>query len=127
MALGDPTSRYSVELGMPTRFGHASVASHLDELAQADEDGDVVGSSRGACQRRDAEASSSGIGGSSAVVGAATSLAYLPQTVFLCEPRHDLFEACVPSGPSDKGLVSKWRPKDRVILAKLDFSCRWSQ
>ncbi|KAF3776242.1 Regulatory-associated protein of TOR 1 [Nymphaea thermarum] len=114
MALGDPTSRYSVELGMPTRFGHASVASHLDELAQADEDGDVVDSSVGACQRSDAEASSSGIGGSCAVVGAATSLAYLPQTVFLCEPRHDLFEACVPSGPAENGLVSKWRPKDRM-------------
>ncbi|KAK7395012.1 hypothetical protein VNO78_15553 [Psophocarpus tetragonolobus] len=45
---------------------------------------------------------------------AATSMAYLPQTVVLCELRHDAFEAAVPAGPSDSGLVSKWRPKDRM-------------
>lgn len=43
-----------------------------------------------------------------------TSMAYLPQTVVLCELRHDGFEDCMPAGPSDSGLVSKWRPKDRV-------------
>lgn len=44
----------------------------------------------------------------------ATSMAYLPQNVVLCEIRHDAFEACTPSGPAESGLVSKWRPKDRV-------------
>ncbi|KAK7395010.1 hypothetical protein VNO78_15551 [Psophocarpus tetragonolobus] len=42
---------------------------------------------------------------------AATSMAYLPQTVVLCELRHDAFEA---AGPSDSSLVSEWRPKDRM-------------
>ncbi|KAL2337322.1 hypothetical protein Fmac_011768 [Flemingia macrophylla] len=28
--------------------------------------------------------------------------------------RHDAFEAAVPAGPSDSGLVSKWRPKDSL-------------
>lgn len=43
-----------------------------------------------------------------------TSMAYLPQNSVLCELRHEAFEACVSSGPLDVGLVSKWRPKDRV-------------
>ncbi|KAK1320310.1 Regulatory-associated protein of TOR 1 [Acorus calamus] len=41
-------------------------------------------------------------------------MAYLSQTVVLCEPRHEAFEACLPSGPSESGLVSKWRPKERM-------------
>ncbi|KAL8141036.1 hypothetical protein V2J09_007057 [Rumex salicifolius] len=45
---------------------------------------------------------------------ATTSMAYLPQNVVLCELRHDAFEACAPAGPADSGLVSKWRPKDRM-------------
>ncbi|CAL0328335.1 unnamed protein product [Lupinus luteus] len=48
----------------------------------------------------------------SAGVGA-TSMAYLSQTVVLCELRHDAFEASVPIGPCQSGLVSRWRPKDR--------------
>ena len=59
-------------------------------------------------------ATTSSYGGNAA---AATSLAYLPQTVVLCELRHEAFEAAVPAGPSDSGLVSKWRPKDRVSFA----------
>ncbi|KAL0318163.1 UNVERIFIED_CONTAM: Regulatory-associated protein of TOR 1 [Sesamum calycinum] len=43
-----------------------------------------------------------------------TSMAYLPQTVVLCELRHDGYEESVPSGPSDSGLVSKWRPRERM-------------
>ncbi|XP_017218499.1 regulatory-associated protein of TOR 1 isoform X2 [Daucus carota subsp. sativus] len=43
-----------------------------------------------------------------------TSMAYLPQNSVLCELRHEAFEACVSSGPLDVGLVSKWRPKDRM-------------
>ncbi|EPS67272.1 hypothetical protein M569_07504, partial [Genlisea aurea] len=46
-------------------------------------------------------------------VTTATSMAYLPPTVVLCELRHNGFENCSPSGPSDTGIVSKWRPRDR--------------
>ena len=46
--------------------------------------------------------------------GAVTSMAYLPQNVVLNELRHEAFEACTPSGPAESGIVSKWRPKDRV-------------
>lgn len=46
---------------------------------------------------------------------AATScIAYLPQTVVLCDFRHEGFEESVPLGPAESGLVSKWRPKDRM-------------
>ncbi|XP_037433769.1 regulatory-associated protein of TOR 1-like isoform X3 [Triticum dicoccoides] len=41
----------------------------------------------------------------------------LPQVVVLCEQRHEGFdEAAVAAaaGPSTSGLVSKWRPKDRM-------------
>lgn len=44
----------------------------------------------------------------------ATSMAYLPQTIVLCDLRHHAFEVFRPAAPSDSGLVSKWRPKDRV-------------
>jgi regulator-associated protein of mTOR len=41
---------------------------------------------------------------------------YLPQVVLLCEQRHEgLDEAAAATGPSTSGLVSKWRPKDRVM------------
>lgn len=55
---------------------------------------------------------------------AATSdIAYLPQTVVLCDFRHDGFEESVPSGPSESGPVAKWRPKERVSSSfKLLFS-----
>lgn len=43
-----------------------------------------------------------------------TSVVYLPQNTVLCELRHEAFEGNVPSGPLNTGLVSKWRPKDRV-------------
>ncbi|KAK3404989.1 hypothetical protein EUGRSUZ_K01267 [Eucalyptus grandis] len=43
-----------------------------------------------------------------------SNLSYLPQNVVFCELRHEAFEACVPCGPSESGLVSKWRPKDRM-------------
>ncbi|KAL8262293.1 hypothetical protein R6Q59_026342 [Mikania micrantha] len=44
----------------------------------------------------------------------ATVMEYLPQNLVLTELRHDAFEACTPSGPAESGLVSKWRPKDRM-------------
>ncbi|XP_028556354.1 regulatory-associated protein of TOR 1 isoform X2 [Dendrobium catenatum] len=95
MALGDR---------MASRFSQssASVSSYLDEFSSR-EDGDSAG------QRRESE--SVAAANSSPVV---TSIAYLPQTVFLCESRHEGFEEFVPTGPSESGLVSKWRPKDRM-------------
>lgn len=41
----------------------------------------------------------------------------LPQVVVLCEQRHEGFDeaAAAAAGPSTSGLVSKWRPKDRVM------------
>ena len=71
---------------MASRFSQSSMAvsNHLEECSNAEE------------------------------ASSATSKAYLPQTIVLCDLRHEAFEGCVPSGPSDSGLVSKWRPKDRV-------------
>ncbi|KAM1038344.1 hypothetical protein ACFX13_033774 [Malus domestica] len=96
MALGDL---------MASRFSQSSVVvySQLDDCASSHDDGDL------SSQRRESETASSGYGNATA-----TSMAYLPQTVVLCELRHYAFEACVPTGPSDSGLVSKWRPKDRM-------------
>uniref|UniRef100_A0A5B6ZMP6 Putative regulatory-associated protein of TOR 1 n=1 Tax=Davidia involucrata TaxID=16924 RepID=A0A5B6ZMP6_DAVIN len=101
MALGDL---------MASRLSQSSVAvsNHLDECS-SHEDGDMVGLRRD----RDSETASSSYGNDTTTT-TATSMAYLPQTVVLCELRHEAFEACVPSGPSDSGLVSKWRPKDRM-------------
>ncbi|KAJ7950080.1 regulatory-associated protein of TOR 1-like [Quillaja saponaria] len=98
MALGDL---------MASRFSQSSVvvvSNHLDDSASSHEDVDL------GLQRRDSETASSSYGNASTT----TSMAYLPQTVVLCELRHDAFEASVPTGPTDSGLVSKWRPKDRM-------------
>lgn len=105
MALGDL---------MASRFSQSSVVvvpNHLDDCASSHEDGDL------SSQRRESETASSSYGNATATT--ATSMAYLPQTIVLCELRHDAFEACVPLGPSDSGLVSKWRPKDRVSSSML--------
>ncbi|KAG1338104.1 regulatory-associated protein of TOR 1 [Cocos nucifera] len=93
MALGDL---------MASRFSQssASLSKHLDEFSGNREDEDAAG------QRRDSEAAAAG--------KATTSMVYLPQTVVLCDFRHEGFEYCVPSGPSEGGLVSKWRLKDRM-------------
>ncbi|KAF5737274.1 regulatory-associated protein of TOR 1 isoform X1 [Tripterygium wilfordii] len=103
MALGDlMDSRFpqsSVVLGVPNHI-------YNDCNGPANDDGDQLSS-----QRRDSESASSSYGGNAAT---ATSLAYLPQTIVLCELRHDAFEDGVSTGPSDSGLVSKWRPKDRM-------------
>ncbi|CAH1446030.1 unnamed protein product [Lactuca virosa] len=63
-----------------------------------------------------ASTTSYGLGNGNAVATGitATSMAYLPQNIVLSELRHDAFEACTPSGPAESGLVSKWRPKDRM-------------
>ncbi|KAF3612478.1 hypothetical protein FXO37_36763 [Capsicum annuum] len=104
MALGDL---------MASRFSQSSAA--LDEFGN--EDGD-----RSSNVRESDTASSSYLGGAGTGFAAdnamttTTSMAYFPQTIVLCELRHDGFEDCVPSGPSDTGLVSKWRPRDRKYL-----------
>ncbi|XP_010264478.1 PREDICTED: regulatory-associated protein of TOR 1-like isoform X2 [Nelumbo nucifera] len=92
---------------MASRFSQSSVSvsNHLDEFSSR-EDGDFIG------QRRDLEAAASS--SSNAAGMTTTSMAYLPHTVVLCELRHEAFEDCLPSGPSENGLVSKWRPKDRM-------------
>lgn len=102
MALGDlMASRYS-----QSSVVTAVVSNHFDDFVSSHEDSDL------ASQRRDSETASSSQGNASA--STTTSMAYLPQNMVLCELRHEAFEACVPTGPSDNGLVSKWRPKDRV-------------
>ncbi|XP_031267533.1 regulatory-associated protein of TOR 1-like [Pistacia vera] len=107
MALGDL---------MASRFSQSAVVSnHFDDCGSTQDDVDLLS------QRRDSDTASSsygnGTGTSIATTtgnGATTSMAYLPQTIVLCELRHDAFEASTPTGPSDNGLVSKWRPKDRM-------------
>ena len=44
-------------------------------------------------------------------------VAYLPQVVVLCEQRHQGIDeaTAAAAAPSTSGLVSKWRPKDRVM------------
>ncbi|KAF7825456.1 regulatory-associated protein of TOR 1-like [Senna tora] len=98
------------------------VSNHLDDCGTSTPESSDLGS-----QRRDSEAASSSYG--NATVSTATSMAYLPQTVVLCELRHEAFEASVPTGPSESGVVSKWRPKERsmhlemLILVLLEGFC----
>lgn len=93
---------------MASRLSQSSAA--LDEFGNEDGERNNV---------RDLDtASSSYVGGGVADNAmTTTSMAYFPQTIVLCELRHDRFEDSVPSGPSDTGLVSKWRPRDRVSCA----------
>ncbi|GJN28487.1 hypothetical protein PR202_gb16617 [Eleusine coracana subsp. coracana] len=44
-------------------------------------------------------------------------VAYLPQLVVLCDQRHEGLDeaAAAGAGPSTSGIVSKWRPKERVM------------
>lgn len=50
----------------------------------------------------------------SASSNTSSSIVYLPQNVYFRDLRHDAFEASASSGPSESGLVSKWRMKDRM-------------
>ncbi|XP_019058409.1 PREDICTED: regulatory-associated protein of TOR 1-like isoform X3 [Tarenaya hassleriana] len=91
-----------------------SVVTNYDDdcdssAASSHHDGDSSIASR----RRDSEAASSSYGNATTAY-ATTTMAYLPQTVVLCELRHDAFEASAPLGPSESGLVSKWRLKERM-------------
>ncbi|CAH9103197.1 unnamed protein product [Cuscuta europaea] len=110
MALGDL---------MVSRFSHSSatlVSSHLEDFANHDEG--ETGSSNQIRIRDSLETARSSYGGSadnaSTSMTTTTSMAYLPHTVVFCELRHDGFEECRPSGPLESGLVSKWRPRDRM-------------
>ncbi|WCJ27948.1 Regulatory-associated protein of TOR 1 [Euphorbia peplus] len=113
MALGDL---------MASRFSHSSSSSVAAVVSNTNNNNNhyddyVSGRVRGEddavdFERRDGETASSSSYANAGVT--TTSLNYLPQTIVLCEVRHDAFEASVPSGPSDSGLVSKWRPKDRM-------------
>lgn len=99
MALGDlMASRFSQSVTL--------VSNHLDQCS--------VSVSEEVEERNggDLEVVGGGFGDRSVVT--VTSMAYLPQTSVLCEVRHEAFEVGVPAGPSNTGLVSKWRPKDRV-------------
>lgn len=91
-------------------FSQSSAAStitttenHEDEFSSSREDGEGG-------LNREPEAA---VGVNSGPM-ATSSIAYLPQTVVLCDFRHEGFEESVPMGPAESGLVSKWRPKDRV-------------
>ena len=91
--------------------------SHFDDCASSSSSSYALDDGDFGSRRRDSEASSTAA--AAAASGgygnaAATSMAYLPQTVVLCELRHDAFEASEPAGPAVNGLVSKWRPKERV-------------
>ncbi|XP_074581957.1 regulatory-associated protein of TOR 1-like [Curcuma longa] len=101
MALGDlMASRLSVS--------SPSVSNHLDEFSGREDGGASVG------EREQDAVSSTGSNLPVTAAAGATSMAYLPQTVVLSEFRHEGFEDCAEVGPSDSGLVSKWRPKDRL-------------
>jgi len=130
MALGDlMASRFSQSTVLIVPNHHrddststtAFSASASASAAALNDDGSDFNSSFP--NRRDSEfgaASSSSVG----VYGnAATTMVYLPQTSFFNELRHDAFELELPTGPSDSGLVSKWRPKDRVWFSlEFDFT-----
>ncbi|XP_029125083.1 regulatory-associated protein of TOR 1-like [Cajanus cajan] len=119
MALGDfMASRFSQSTvpGVPSQSHHddstSSSSSSSAAAATTNDDADFA-------NRRDSEAAIASSCGNY-TGNAATSMAYLPQTVVLCELRHDAFEPAVPAGSSGSGLVSKWRPKDRVSF---NFIC----
>ncbi|TYH98494.1 hypothetical protein ES332_A11G000200v1 [Gossypium tomentosum] len=112
MALGDlMTSRFSqLSLAVSNHVIDGNVSSggyHDDDVASADL----------MSQRRDLDAASTSSYANAVTSTASvpTTMAYLPQTVVLCELRHAAFEASTPTGPSDSGLASKWRPKDKVL------------
>lgn len=50
----------------------------------------------------------------SASSNTSSSIVYLPPKVCFRDLRQDAFEASASSGPSESGLVSKWRMKDRM-------------
>ena len=128
MALGELTaSRFSSQSSVALVSSHYDdfPSSHGDDAlnsARRDNNSDTNhNSSSSSNNNRDRDsdiASTSNYGGGNATTGSTaattTSMAYLPQSAVLSDLRHEAFEASVPTGPSDSGPVSKWRPKDRV-------------
>ena len=107
MALGDL---------MASRFAHSSsvvVSNHLDECLSRQDDVELYRQSETA-SISGGEANINGYSSTSAFT--ATCMVYLPQAVVLCELRHEAFEDSFPTGPAESGLVSKFRPKERVRL-----------
>ncbi|XP_058214719.1 regulatory-associated protein of TOR 1-like isoform X1 [Rhododendron vialii] len=104
MALGDlmPSSPFS-----RTSSSVVTISNHLEECEYVDLGGALVIRDN---SRDNSDAASSSYGNAST----ATSMAYLPHTVVLCELRHEAFEECGFSGRSDGGAVSRWRRKDRT-------------
>lgn len=98
---------------MVSRFSQSSVSlvsnhRYDEDCVSSHDDGDS--------RRKDSEAKSSSSYGNGTTEGAATatSMAYLPQTIVLCELRHDASEASAPLGTSEIVLVPKWRLKERM-------------
>lgn len=96
-----------------SRFAQLAVSGHLDDFSgRSEADSEQI---RRDIRDGESETASSSYGNAPTVTTTtATSMAYFPQTIVLCELRHDGFEDSVPAGPADNGLVSKWRPKDRT-------------
>ncbi|KAL1368806.1 hypothetical protein AAHE18_02G148400 [Arachis hypogaea] len=123
MALGDlmASTRFSQSPLIVVSNSHSQSHSHnhFDDCASSSsslyalDDGDF-GSRRRDSEASTAAAAAASVGYGNGDVTAATSMAYLPQTVVLCELRHEAFEASTPAGPAVNGLVSKWRPKERM-------------
>ncbi|XP_074576621.1 regulatory-associated protein of TOR 1-like isoform X1 [Curcuma longa] len=86
-----------------------SVSHHLDEFSGR-EDGEAAEGER---EQEAAQPSGSNFQ-AAAAAAEGNNMAYLTQTVVLSEFLHEGFEDCTEVGPSDNGLVSKWRPKDRL-------------
>lgn len=107
MALGD--------LMAAPLFSQSSTAStttptiHADEFTSSREDGELEAAA--------AAAAAAGVNYAPTATTTTSSIAYLPQTVVLCDFRHEGFEEIVPLGTAESGLVSRWRPKDRVSLS----------
>uniref|UniRef100_A0A1J3E6Q8 Regulatory-associated protein of TOR 1 n=1 Tax=Noccaea caerulescens TaxID=107243 RepID=A0A1J3E6Q8_NOCCA len=108
MALGDL---------MVSRFSQSSVSlvsnhRYDDDCVSSHGDGDSSIPSRS----KDSEATSSIYGnGTTERAATATSMAYLPQTIVLCELRHDASEASALLGTSESLIPApKWRLKERM-------------
>ncbi|KAK9734343.1 hypothetical protein RND81_04G133000 [Saponaria officinalis] len=133
MALGDLVA---------TRLSNSNstvvVSNHLDDYLSSRINGDDVVNAEFRNRVAVEEAAATGSGtiiitssnsGGSVSGNEATSMVYLPQTIVLCELRHEAFEISVPTGPAENGLVSKWRPRERLktgmvaLVLCLNISC----
>ncbi|AES79768.2 putative transcription factor WD40-like family [Medicago truncatula] len=122
MALGDlMASRFSQSTVLIVPNHHRddststtafSASASSASAAALNDDGSDFNSS--VPNRRDSEFGAASSSSAGVYGNAATTMVYLPQTSFFNELRHDAFELELPTGPSDSGLVSKWRPKDRM-------------